>query len=598
MALINPKDMARVVGLKPTGFFSTTIGWVLLRLTRISKINKIYDRVKKYHGEIFFQKLLEEFSLQYEVSSEDLNRLPKQGPFIVVANHPLGGADGIILLALMTKLRPDFKITGNFLLEKIEPISPYIINVNPFEDRKDIKRNLGATELSLKHIKEGGAMGFFPAGEVSNVKKGRYYVDKEWHQGVAKIIKKAKVPVVPVYFHAKNSRFFYFLSSLSPLLQTAKLPSELIKKRKKPIKMRIGNPIPAAEFNERNEFDEISDYLRKKTYLLANAYDAQISPLLTAKGKIKIPKKPKQIAQAQDIEKIKSEIETLRQKEKVLLSVKNYEVFFTKAKDIPFILKEIGRLREITFREVGEGTNKKNDLDKFDNYYYHMFLWDSEIEQLAGAYRMGLGAEIFPKYGIKGFYISTLFKFDQELAPMLAKTIEMGRAFIIREYQQKPMPLFLLWKGIVHVTLRYKKHHFLIGGVSISNKFSNFSKSVMIDFMKSNYYDLMLAQYIRPKKDYKVKLQDEDKDFIFSHTKQDIKKLDKLLAEIEPENLHLPVLIKKYLKQNAKIVGFNVDPKFNNAIDGLMYIRIDDLPEETVKPVMEEYQQMLLKKIK
>ncbi len=598
MALINSQDMAQVVGLKRAGIFSAVIGWVLLRLIRINKINKIYDRVKKYRGEVFFEKLLDEFSIRYEVSEEDLKRIPNSGPFIVVANHPLGGADGIILLALLTKLRPDFKITGNFLLEKVEPISPYIINVNPFENRKDIKKKLNATQLSLEHLKEGGALGFFPAGEVSNIKKGRFYIDKNWHKGVAKIVKKAQVPVVPIYFHAKNSRLFYFLSSLSPLLQTAKLPSELIKKRIKPIKMRIGNAIPAREFNDMNDLDEISDYLRKKTYLLANAYNAHINPLLSAKEKIKIPKKPKKITKAQDIEDIKLEIEALRQSEKRLLEVSNYEVFIAKSKNIPYTLHEIGRLREITFREVGEGTNKKIDLDKFDNYYHHMFLWDQVSERIVGAYRMGLGLEIFPKYGAKGFYISTLFRFDQELNPMLSKTIEMGRAFIIKEYQQKPMPLFLLWKGIVHVTLRYNQHHFLMGGVSISNKFSNFSKSVMIDFMKTNYYDLLVAQYIKPKKDYKVKLKDEDKNFIFSHTKRDIKKLDKFLAEIEPEDLHLPVLIKKYIKQNAKIIGFNVDPKFNNAIDGLMYIRIDDLPEETVKPVLEEYQQILLKKNK
>jgi len=179
---------------------------------------------------------------------------------------------------------------------------------------------------------------------------------------------------------------------------------------------------------------------------------------------------------------------------------------------------------------------------------------------------------------------------------MMSKSIEMGRAFIIREYQQRPMPLFLLWKGIVHTTLRYPEHRFLIGGVSISNQFSEFSKSLMIEFMKSNYYDPYVAQYIHPKKEYKVKLKDADKDFIFDASEADLNKFDKFIDEVEPGSLRLPVLIKKYIKQNAKVVAFNVDPMFNNAVDGLMYIRIADLPESTVKPVMEEFQAELERK--
>ena len=264
--------------------------------------------------------------------------------------------------------------------------------------------------------------------------------------------------------------------------------------------------------------------------------------------------------------------------------------------DIPVILREIGRLREITFRLIGEGTNKSIDLDKYDYLYHHLFLWDNNNERLAGAYRMGLGQEIFPKYGIGGFYLNELFRFETEAHRIMKETIEMGRAFISKDYQQKPMPLFLLWRGIVHCTIRYPEHKYLMGGVSISNQFSNFSKSLMIEFMKSNYYDPFLAQYIRPKKEFKVKLKDEDKDFFFDAGKANLNKFDKLIDEIEPNNLRMPVLLKKYVKQNAKVIAFNVDPLFNNAVDGLMYIKIKDLPASTVNPVLEELQKELEKK--
>ena len=267
-------------------------------------------------------------------------------------------------------------------------------------------------------------------------------------------------------------------------------------------------------------------------------------------------------------EVMQGEIDKLREKDCRLLQSKNYEVFLAKEKDMPFILKEIGRQREVTFRAIGEGTNKAIDLDVFDTYYHHLFLWDDDEKCIVGAYRMGMGSEIFPKYGIDGFYLQDLFRVEPELYGMMRNSIEMGRAYIVKEYQQKPMPLFLLWKGIVHTTLRHPEHKYLIGGVSISNQFSNFSKSLMIEFMKSNYWDPYVAQYIRPKKEFKVKLNDADKEFVFDETQADLNKFDRLIDEVEPGNLRLPVLIKKYIKQNAKVVAFNVDPLFNNSVDG------------------------------
>ena len=225
-----------------------------------------------------------------------------------------------------------------------------------------------------------------------------------------------------------------------------------------------------------------------------------------------------------------------------------------------------------------------------------MFLWDANKKCLAGAYRMGLGNKIYKRFGTNGFYLQDLFRFEPELHKMMSQSIELGRAFITKDYQQKPMPLFLLWRGIVHTTLRYPEHKYLIGGVSISNQFSNFSKSLMIEFMKSHYYDPYIAQYVRPKKEFKVKLKDADKDFVFDATAADLNKFDKIIDDLEPGALRLPVLLKKYIKQNAKLVAFNVDPLFNNAVDGLMYIKIEDLPESTVKPVMEEFQAELERK--
>ncbi len=596
MGLVTAKEVAKAIKLDKYGFVGTFIGWLLMKVLKISSLNKVYNKNKHLNDVPFLNGVLDQLQIKFEIPEEDLKRLPKEGPYITISNHPLGGIDGILLLKLMLEERSDFKIIANFLLHRIEPLKPYIMPVNPFEDRKDVKSSISGFKNAILHLRDGHPLGVFPAGEVSTYRDGKLVVDKPWEEAAMKLIQKAEVPVVPIYFHAKNSKLFYKLSKINDTFRTAKLPSELFTQKNRVIKVRVGKPISVKDQKEHSQLSEFSEFLRRKTYMLSNPYQEKDKILGTISSSLKVPKIPKKIVTPIKSDIMEKEVEVLREDDYRLLQSKNYEVFLAPASKIPNIIREIGRLREITFREVGEGTNEAIDLDTFDTYYHHMFLWDNERKLIAGAYRMGLGAKIFEKYGIDGFYLQDLFRFEPELHDMMSKSIEMGRAFIIKEYQQKPMPLFLLWKGIVHTTLRFPEHKYLIGGVSISNQFSNFSKSLMIEFMKSHYYDPYVAQYVHPKKEFKVKLNDADKDFVFDATEADLNKFDKIIDEVEPGALRLPVLLKKYIKQNAKLVAFNVDPLFNNAVDGLMYIRIADLPESTVRPVMEEFQAELERK--
>ncbi|MFB9055177.1 GNAT family N-acyltransferase [Mariniflexile ostreae] len=594
--LVTAKEVAKAIQMDNYGFIGTFIGWGLMKLLKISTLNKVYNRNKHLSDVPFLNGILDDFQIKFEIPEEDLKRLPKTGAYITVSNHPLGGIDGILLLKLMLQQRKDFKIIANFLLHRIEPLKPYIMPVNPFEDRKDIKSSVVGFKNAILHLRAGHPLGIFPAGEVSTYRDGKLMVDKPWEEAAMKLVKKAEVPIVPIYFHAKNSKLFYKLSKISDTFRTAKLPSELLTQKRRIIKVRIGRPISVEDQKEHQTLEEFSEFIRRKTYMLSNAFEEKSKILNNISSTLKTPKPPKNIVTPVDTALMVKEVEDLRKGDFRLLESKNYEVFLVQAEQIPHILREIGRLREITFREVGEGTNEAIDLDAFDTYYHHMFLWDSERKLIAGAYRMGLGSKIFERYGINGFYLQDLFRFEPELYKMMSQSIEMGRAFVIKEYQQKPMPLFLLWKGIVHTTLRFPEHQFLIGGVSISNQFSNFSKSLMIEFMKSHYYDPYIAQYVHPKKEFKVKLKDADKDFVFDETEADLNKFDKIIDEVEPGALRLPVLLKKYIKQNARLVAFNVDPLFNNSVDGLMYIKIADLPESTVRPVMEEFQAELERK--
>ena len=598
MGLVTAKEIARVIKLDKYGFLGTFSGWLLMKVLKISELNNIYDRNKHLEDVEFLNSILNEFQIEFEIDPEELKRLPKQGPYITISNHPLGGIDGILLLKLMRERDPDFRIIANFLLHRIEPLKPFIMPVNPFDNHKDSQSSVLGLKETLRHLSDGKPLGIFPAGEVSNFEEDDKIVDKPWEEGALKLIRKAKVPVIPIYFHAKNSKLFYMLSKISPTLQTAKLPSELLTQKDRVIRVRIGKPITVAEQNEHGEtIEDFGKFLRQKTYLLANTTkDDKKQYIKIPSFKLPAPA-PKEIERPVLQDLMIKEIEELRKGDDRLLQSKNYEVFLTDAQNIPNILREIGRLREVTFRAVGEGTNQSIDLDRYDTFYKHMFLWDDDAKCIAGAYRMGLGKDIYAKHGIDGFYLTELFRFEPELYSMMEQSIEMGRAFIIGEYQLKPMPLFLLWKGIVHTTLRYPEHKYLIGGVSISNQFSDFSKSLMIEFMKSHFYDPYVAQYVQAKKEYKVQLKDADKDFVFNEAEADLNKFDKLIEEVEPGGLRLPVLIKKYIKQNARVVAFNVDPLFNNSVDGLMYIRIADLPESTVRPVIEELQLELERKI-
>ena len=599
MSLISKNDLVSAAGLGKWGLLKYPIVSAVMRLAKINKVNDLYDKIKDLEGQEFFDKLLEELNVKYLAFQEDLAKIPKTGPFILVSNHPLGALDGVIMCKILTEIRPDFKVMGNFLLTKIKPMEPYVISVNPFEKRKEAYSSMSGMREALKHLSAGGCLGIFPAGEVSN-KNNEYneILDKEWQEPALKLIKKAQVPVVPMYFHAKNSKLFYNVSKIHPDLQTLLLPSEMVNKREKPIKIRIGRPVTPKILNEYETPKELGEFLRKKVYMMKSYFEDRksVAEFLKVKNLNISPKEEvvvQNIIDETPLAEILADRENLRKKEgKMLFSNGDYEVYFTKFDEIPAMMREIGRQRELTFRAVGEGTNLPFDLDEYDKHYHHLILWDNVAQKIAGAYRMALGSEVMKNYGIKGFYTNSLFDFDQELQPFFKKVIEMGRAYISIEYQQKPLPLFLLWRGIVHVCLRNPEHKFLMGGVSISNRFSDFSKSLMIEFMRSHYFDPAVAQYVHPKNDYKVYLSERDKSLFFEGLDDDLNKFDKLIDDFEPE-MRLPVLIKKYIKQNAKVVAFNVDPNFNDAIDGLMYIRISDLPEGTIKPVLEEMSEQL-----
>ena len=583
MSLVGKDDIAKVTQLDKLGL--KALAKPIMDILKISDVNKVYEKFEALEGNDFIDAILDEYKVEFDFFEEELKRIPKTGPFITVSNHPLGGIDGIILIKLISRVRPDYKVMANFLLQKIEPLKDYFMPVNPFETRRDIMSSFAGVKESLDHVKSGKPLGIFPAGEVSTykIKKG-IVEDKPWDKSAIKFIRKMEVPVVPVYFKARNSAFFYLLSMLNPNFRTAKLPSELRHQKNKSIRIRVGRPISVKDQQEFDTLEHYGAHLRQRTYLLRQAMSPakRVFPL-------KRPEKPQEILAPQSAEVLREEIEALRDTKALLFSHKNYDLFFVSSSKIPTLLQEIGRLREITFREVGEGTNSPLDIDEYDYHYHHLILWDRENTQIAGAYRVALGHKVYKKYGIKGFYINTLFKIDRRLhQKMFGKALELGRAFVVKEQQLKPWPLFLLWAGIAQVIRRYPKIQYVVGSASVSGSFSRFSRSLMAEYLQLHYSDAEMAQYIHPRKPFKSKLKEEYKKLVFESSQKDLNKFERLINELEPGEKRFPVLIKKYLKQNGKLVCFNVDPHFNDSLDGFLYIRVKDIPEETFEDLAHQ----------
>ena len=418
-------------------FRESLVSKLVMYILRLHKLDKLNVKVNDDDPEVLLDSLIEALGVTIDVSKEDLEKIPKEGTFITVSNHPFGGLDGIVLVRLLCKLRPDYKIMSNFLLKKIVPLQDYILGLDPEESKKD--SNMRVIKEAIRHVIDGKPLGIFPAGEVSSYQADSNHVeDKEWDSSVLKLVKMAKVPVIPIYFKGSNSLLFYLLGMIHPVLKTIKLPSELLNKKNRVVKLRIGNPISVETQNTFHDIAQYGKFLRAKTYLLGSALEVKKFFIKSQKA---MPK-AEPVAAETESAVLKKEIEGIAE-DYLLFNMKNYDIYCSPSVKIPNVLNEIGRLREVTFRAVGEGTNRSIDLDEYDLYYYHLFIWDREEEKIVGAYRVGKGKEIIDRYGMKGFYINSLFKMRKEMLPVLYESIELGRSFITEEYQRKPLPLFM-----------------------------------------------------------------------------------------------------------------------------------------------------------
>lgn len=580
MELISNDDFIKALGINSVS--AKKFSKVIFKLLKLHQINSLYSSSINESALLFIENLFREMQIEIEYDEEELDRIPLTGKFVSISNHPYGALDGLILMYIIAKRRKDVKIFANYILHHIEPIRDLIIPIDPFEDKPRTTTNMRALLTGYDHLKNGSPIAIFPVGEVSSMKKLNMVTDKEWSVNTVKFIRNVKAPVVPIYFHGTNSLAFHFLGMINPKLRTLKLPSEFVNKKHKKVRVRIGNLIPVEEQLMIEDTKELSRYFRAKTYSLGTSLNVnKFYKFNISKLKTKYP-----IVEEIHPLVIVNELAQLDPSEQ-LIAHGNYKVYCTSADRIPSTIMEIGRLREITFRAAGEGTNKPLDIDEFDINYKHLFIWDEVNHKIVGAYRIGLGQELFKLHKKRAFYLNTLFSFSKEFEATLKQSIELGRSFVVKEYQKRPFPLFLLWKGILNLLVKHPEYRYILGPVSISDSYTPLSKSLIVDYLSQHHFDFKNCSYVKARKGYKVKYKSSLYK-VFAEQSHSLKNLDNIIEDIEQKKHKLPILIKKYLHQNAKILAFNKDPKFNNSVDGLMILDVFNIPINTLKDLGKE----------
>lgn len=524
-----------------------------------------------------FQRALDLMALSYRIGHGSVESIPASGPVIVVSNHPFGGADALALAHLLAARRKDMRMLSNHLLQRLDAVRPWLIGVDAIgTGASSSRQNIAPMKQALAHLRGGGCLGIFPAGEVSAFsRQRRTIVDKPWSKHVAALVRKTGATVVPLCFTGKNSLLFQVAGLMHPLLRTALLPHEFLRRQGQELEIRIGRPVPASALPLDSGDQSVVDALRLRVDLLAGRCRAPRRPRSVSKllppawrrgGHTHEP-----VAAALDPALLAAEIEALSG-DSLLAAHGDLEVWLASADAIPNVLLEIGRLRELTFRGVGEGTGHDRDLDAFDTHYRHLILWNAATKEIAGSYRMGLSDELLARSGRNGFYTHTLFRFHPSFLPRLGPSLELGRAFVIAAYQRKPHSLFLLWKGIGHFVARNPQYRMLFGPVSISSDYSAVSRSLLVEFLRQHHGDPAMGDLVRPRNPFRPASRLRRQHAEIAAGLKSIEEVSSLVAGLEQDGKGVPVLLRHYMSLSAVLLKFNVDTLFGDALDGLVVV--------------------------
>ena len=562
----------------------------------IERLNRTYARINEAADtpSAFAEALFRELDLDYTMAERDLEALRAcQGPLVLVSNHPYGGLEALFLMLLMGSVRPDYRLLANDIFADLAPMGDKLIALNPFRaDEPAGRSNFGTLRELLAFLEGGGVVAVFPAGEAPRFDfKTRRLREPEWNPLVARLIQRTRASVAPVYFHGRGSLLFHLAGSIHPRLRTRLQFRELTRRRHHSLRFRVGRVLTPERLAAYDTPDALTRFLQSKVYLLASTYTdtrTRINWNQPFKQLLRKPAKgePKEVIAPVAVNILLDEQGQLGEGNRLFYQ-QNFEVLAFRGSDAPMLLTELGRLRELTFRAVGEGTGKAVDLDEYDEYYEHLVIWNHAKQEIVGAYRIARCDEVLAQHGPKGLYLTSLFEIQPELFERIHPALELGRSIVRQEYQRSYQPLMLLWSGIGDFLVQDPRSRYLVGPASISNAFHRVSMLFIVAYLRRNHLHAELSQLVKPRNPFRSDLKNDQK-LYESLGITNLNDIQQIITFVEQEDLRVPILIKHYLKLGSDVLEFNVDPDFQDAIDALMLTHVPSIPPEVLRKYMTD----------
>ena len=519
--------------------------------------------------ENFFKLACKYLNLLYDLSG--LENIPKEGPCVIVCNHPHGMSDGLMFGDIAMRVRSDIRIVVNEFLQCVRGMVPYEIMVDVYGGEAAKRANMAGMREILRWLKAGHCILVFPSGSAATYShRDRRVIDDPWQANISALIRKTGATVVPMHISGRTGIFFQLISLINKGIRSNFLAREILRDGRMRHTIRLGRAISPATIAMTETDPALSDFLRLSSMMLRYPH--------TVTSSAEKPRDMEPIAESAPAEVLRAEIESLPAECLYAETTGGLKVYAVEAEQIPHMLREIGIQREHTFRAVGEGSGKEIDLDEYDKSFTHLVMWDSLARRLAGAYRMGRTDKILATQGPQGIYNAAFFRFGSKLLEVMKHGLEMGRAFICREYQRHPASLDTLWMGIGHYLKRHPEYRYLYGTVSVSGEYTPASRALIITWLKTHAMLPELAAEataLNPPVD--AELLSEDARLVPTALPE-LRLLTSLVADIEPDGKSIPVLLRQYLRLGGKMLSFGIDDDFGGTLDCLVLVDMAKAP--------------------
>ena len=555
----------------PTSSWLARAAPALDRLLGIQALDRLYrrHRLQNLPPFEFAAQTLDALDISLAPSGQP-EAIPASGPLLIVCNHPFGGIEALALMRTLQSVRTDVKFLANSGLQVFRELQPLFIATNPL---RVTQKNLSSIRQCEAHLAGGGVLVMFPAGKVSTRPRGGTRIaDAPWNRLVGHLAHRTGAPLLPVFFHGANSRLFHALGGVWERSRLLMLPREFLRLRGQRIRFEIGHAIPAGVWRHLDT-ETLTRYARTMTYLLETPPESGHPPAPAAGHAA--------LAALGDPARITAGLAALPGSQR-LLDYKQFAVFYAQASQIPLLMADIARERERVFRLYDEGSGQPRDGDDHDQRYVQLFVWDNQARALVGAYRMG-HADALRQPGAGGLYLAQMFEFDAAFHDANAPALEMGRSYVVPEYQKHYASLYLLWQGIGRYLAAFPRYRRLYGTVSLSRQYDDRAIALICDAL------IEPSPQVRPRHPLQTALHPEWHNFVAAHGKPDLATLSACVRGIDREGKDLPILLKHYHKLGARFHCVGIDPNFNDTPGLLLSVDMDAMPEKLVSTFLGEH---------